>query len=364
MNKSIRISKSFTVGDWIELRQKLSTDSNENWSKAIEVFDDRVSSRFLDPIHKIKKEDVHLGEGFSITALSVILCEFLAAFELGKIYKTDTPDGDLAPHEYSKSSRMFTEFWKTSVFEKKMSSDCKGRFYGDIRCGLVHEARTKGNSVIISDKSDKLPDEHNKGKFYYKQGGEYRFNRDLFLRTLEEYIRDYRKRLSEDSGLKKKFILKFDELAGLDHVWYFIYGSNLLAEKLNTRLRELNITALGEKKVTLKDYCITYNKASVDGTSKANINYEKGNEVHGIAILMLASELPEFGEKFEKGYAICSVWLNYKENDDTTRQFSGLTFISEKLSTERPSEEYVQQIVEGAREKDLPEGYIRKYLLV
>ena len=50
-----RISRHYTVNDWIELSQLLmlnSTDSSA-WEKAFDIFETRIRTRFLDPIKKI-----------------------------------------------------------------------------------------------------------------------------------------------------------------------------------------------------------------------------------------------------------------------------------------------------------------------
>jgi hypothetical protein len=62
MKDSIKISKiildgvpsDFSVGDWKKLRIKLY-QSEANWPVAFEVFENRINSRFLDPIEIIKK---------------------------------------------------------------------------------------------------------------------------------------------------------------------------------------------------------------------------------------------------------------------------------------------------------------------
>jgi hypothetical protein len=107
MNDKIKISKSFTIGDWKELRPQLLY-SNKNWNKAYEIFEDRLKSRFFNPIELIKANGKNEGEGFSITLISVVMLESLAAFEHGKIYKTNKEG--LSPCEYYSGIRLFKLF--------------------------------------------------------------------------------------------------------------------------------------------------------------------------------------------------------------------------------------------------------------
>ena len=87
MNDNTKISKTFTIAKWKELRKKLKINENLSWDEAYIFFHDRVSSRFLEPIEEIKRIGKNKGEGFSIALISVVLLEFLAAFEFGLIYK-------------------------------------------------------------------------------------------------------------------------------------------------------------------------------------------------------------------------------------------------------------------------------------
>lgn len=107
MKISIKISKDFTAANWKELRPQLLY-SNDNWPKANQVFEDRIESRFLNPIEKIKSINKNEGEGFSIALISVVLLEFLAAFELGKIYRIQKEN--IAPHEYYSGIRLLKSF--------------------------------------------------------------------------------------------------------------------------------------------------------------------------------------------------------------------------------------------------------------
>jgi hypothetical protein len=113
MNDSIKIAGTYTISNWNTLRQKLifNWDDQNLWESAYDIyFIKRIETRFLNPIKQIKSIDEKTGEGFSIALISVVLLEFIAAFQLGKIYKynpqtnkTDENRNLTGPHEYNSS---------------------------------------------------------------------------------------------------------------------------------------------------------------------------------------------------------------------------------------------------------------------
>lgn len=358
MKDDIKISRKFTVSDWQKLRKELSIDSNENWEDAIGVFEDRVTSRFLNPIAKIVKDDVQIGEGFSIALISVVLLEFLAAFEQGKIY-VNKRKNELAPSEYGSTSKLLSDFFSSNELINSgfQNRELRDRFYSHIRCGLVHEARTKGVDVIRSDKHSELH-----GLFYFKLDYKVVLNRDELYRRLLGFKADYKKSILDNTkiNVRRKFLMKMDEICEIQHVWYFAYGSNMNIEQLNKRLKEIDTNYYAVEKVELKNYQFVYNKLSKDKTSKANILFKKEAITYGIAVLMDSEKFKLFGEKFEIGYAACEVELNINRDQN----FKGLTFISHNITNVKPSSKYERIILQGAQELGLPENYISEFIRV
>jgi hypothetical protein len=361
MNDKIKISKTFTAGDWKKMRTELLL-SNDKWENAVHIFDDRILSRFFNPIEKIKFEGKNEGEGFSIALISVVLLEFLAAFEFGKIYKTNK-DG-LAPHQYYSGIRLLKSFLSNSnIFKIHFDSNSKIQlFYENIRCGLVLEARTMQNDVIISDSSFKNT---SSSLIYFLCDDERRLNRDLLLQKIKEHILEYKIRIERnDSLVRNKFILKMDDISGLKHVWYFIYGSNLYEEQLVKRLNDINEVYLQKQRCSLNNYHFIYNKKSKDGSSKGNLIKMENCIVQGIAILILENKLDKFIEEWEHGYLKEEVYIqteeNYNKKDRLT--FKAYTCISNKTASSPPSKEYVSMIIKGANENNLPIDYIENKL--
>ena len=118
-----KISKLFKVGDWKDLRSNL-LKSDEKWPEAFKVFEDRIYARFIDPIEIIISNGKNEGEGFTIALISVVLLEFLAAFELGKSYKTSKKG--LSPNEYYSGINLLKSFLsRSSVFKFHFESKTK-----------------------------------------------------------------------------------------------------------------------------------------------------------------------------------------------------------------------------------------------
>jgi hypothetical protein len=77
-------------------------------------------------------------------------------------------------------------------------------FYQDVRCGLLHEARTKGGWYISTAPSS--------GVLISQKGGKITLFRDRLIPALETYFLDYRSRLLVNLGTQEAFIRKFDHL--------------------------------------------------------------------------------------------------------------------------------------------------------
>ena len=366
MKDNTRIAKNRTVDDWKILRKKLKNNDNLSWDEAYIFFHDRISSRFLEPIEKIQRIGKNKGEGFSIALISVVLLEFVAAFELGLIYNYFQDKNNKLPNEYKHSKDLIQDFILNSdIFKTQFASNKSliERFYKDVRCGLVHQARTLDNTSIVYNNSGKNTKHEN---FYFKSETEeeYILNRDLFLKKILEHIDYYRQKilLNQDELARRLFIMKMDEIADLKHVWYFIYGSNLYEPQIIHRLNYFNDFYLKKVRCTLYDYAFVYNKESKDESAKANLIKKIGEKVEGIAILVLEGTLKPFGTRYEDGYKEETVNVKYIGRNNTLMEFKAQTFISSKVTTATPIEEYVAKIVDGAKNNNLPDDYISKYL--
>lgn len=209
---STRIGPSKTVADWLAIRKKVGGSTPEEWEKVFDdFFKDRLDSRYLEPIRILQDRSDCDGEGFSIVAIQCSLIEFLEATRQGRKYRNKTPKAaDRRDDEYYSSKEMFVAFLENhqpfaSIFSGNFATD----FYVNVRCGILHEARTNGGWLIRAcDASASIAD--TSAKILY---------RDDFQRALELYISAYREQVRTDSALQNAFIQKFDDLCSLttDH---------------------------------------------------------------------------------------------------------------------------------------------------
>ncbi|MDB2612605.1 gamma-glutamylcyclotransferase [Flavobacteriaceae bacterium] len=366
-----KISGDFNNVDWIELRENseiikaLTQTDNKvlppKWKKAIEVFENRIQTRFLNPIEKIKYEQLDKGEGFSITLIAVVLMEAMAAFQFGKRYverKANKSYNSISPSEYTSSAGLYRDLFKDSnPLNRNTNSEVRKRFYSYIRCGLVHEARTKGPELIISNTSERNT---NSEKYYYKEGAHYIFNRDIFIDRLKEHFKNYLNKLNQpkEIQLRKNLVFKIDEICNIKHTWYFTYGSNLDEKQMNERLNNLGDFYLLKKLCRIKDYQFIYNKKSKDGSAKANIKKDNGKDVYGIAYLIREDTFYDFMKKYEKGYDVCELEAHYNHD----KCFDVITAVSNKITDKLPNKSYLDKIINGAEEQGIDPDYIKKNL--
>jgi hypothetical protein len=206
-NRSVYIAGSKTADDWRTFRATLATTSDTGmwWRVAFETyFEIRLTLRYLDPIKVLQEHDTYQGEGFSILAIECTLIEFLESTLQGLSYRFRRQgDPPLSPHEYSNSGDLFVTFLSTRPpFATDFNPQLARDFYEGVRCGLLHEAQTKGGWVIWA-KSLGTPTVSASGKIVY---------RDRFHAALLEFIEWYRGALPSDAALQAAFIRKFDSL--------------------------------------------------------------------------------------------------------------------------------------------------------
>lgn len=146
---------------WVNKRQVVrnSYDSTLHWHETIERFKVRVEDFYLNPIERVKDPNKLKGEGFTILTIQCALIEMFAAFKYGKIHKFNKNNTD-PNYTYKRADECFVPFLHTEqIFENHFYIFDNGNkledqpfsaieFYNKVRCGLMHEARTKGKWVI------------------------------------------------------------------------------------------------------------------------------------------------------------------------------------------------------------------------
>lgn len=195
----ISISPKYRKSDW---EKALAED---DWKEMVEIFKDRIESRFLKPIRLITN-DQDIGEfsGFSILALDCLIIETLNQFYHGI---DETKRG---AHEEA-----FWNFFKNSEFFKDhFNRDRASTFYQHYRCGILHQAQTKRKSVVRIDREtmiQSVEDDISIGLIV---------DRVKFHKALEKEISSYMKKLrngeKENSSLRTSFIKKMNLICGIE----------------------------------------------------------------------------------------------------------------------------------------------------
>lgn len=206
----MRIAGKRTDQQWATLKNSLLLEPSPNlWEKAFEqYYRTRINTRYLNPIDSIRRHDTKNGEGFAIVALFCSLLEFLESCERGYNFHFIGGSNDsLKLYEYNErqASSYFKDFLRTrKPFDRLVPSGLIDSFYKDVRCGLLHEARTKGSWYISTAKSN--------GVLISQESGKVTLFRNQLIPALEIYFDDYRSRLLNNTSIQEAFIRKFDFL--------------------------------------------------------------------------------------------------------------------------------------------------------
>lgn len=196
------ISAEKTTEDWKVAREQLVKNSDTKLWKVTcsDYFFKRLFPRYLSPIEILQRNCKSEGEGFAILAVQCSLIEFLESITQGINYRHGK---DCGQYEYNESGGLFVNFLNcrhpfSQVFDQKLARD----FYKSVRCGILHEARTKnGWRVHAGRKGGSMLDRDQ--KIIYRNG---------FQSGLQCYIDWYCKTLPSDKTLQQAFIRKYDNL--------------------------------------------------------------------------------------------------------------------------------------------------------
>ena len=217
----MEIAGKLTIKDWAELEKKLIIDNDENWGLAFHFFEERIRTRYLNPINAILEMDLKTGEGFAVVNLQCSLIETIESFINGWIYHNDGEkkskkgwfknkvSDETYIIEINNNLYIFESFFKNHLNFKGINGN---DFYFNVRCSLLHETQTKNNWKIKKGlKFGKIFKEKDNFKIIY---------RDNFQRDLEKTINLYKTAIIkgqkfnniESKELRENFKAKFNHI--------------------------------------------------------------------------------------------------------------------------------------------------------
>lgn len=217
------------ISQWRKLRPTLNNsyqfDHNPvEWSETIKLFTNRLRRKFFNPVRSLISKNTLNGEGFTIVMVQCAIIESLASFREGKIYSHGPLTGK-PKYMYNNSRDMFTFFLHSAkIFEgnfyqidpklgrKKNVPFDATEFYKNVRCGLVHEARTKGPWHINATKKDAKTET----TFIERDGHKIKILRTVLHYRLIDYLKEYVQELkvisTNGDNLRRLFARKLDHL--------------------------------------------------------------------------------------------------------------------------------------------------------
>jgi len=136
-------------------------------------------------------------------------------------------------------------------------------------------------------------------------------------------------------------------------VWHFAYGSYMNRAQMLSRAG----TILEERNASLPNYEVRFNKKVRGGTAGANIQMASGKTVHGVLYKVEENALRSLDryEGVPEHYRRIEVQVTPEGGQPVPAQIYIASKVEKGL---RPSPSYLQAMLDGAGEHNLPASYI------
>lgn len=225
MKNDINIAGTRNIQDWKDLASQLDVNKIDHWDRAFKFFEERITTRYLNPIHRILEMNLNTGEGFAVVNLQCSLIETIECFYNGWIWDSKKVKNEKEeektvlyyrdnqnPAKYDnrevKNQDIFIKFFRERVPFKDQNINGSD-FYIGVRCALLHETQTKKGWLI--KKGDIA-----ETRFYDKneESGVKIIYRSNFQKAIEEVILIYKEEITQVSNndLKANFKSKFQHI--------------------------------------------------------------------------------------------------------------------------------------------------------
>jgi hypothetical protein len=195
----MKIAGNLTVKDWEDLSKKLDVDNDDLWGNAFNFFEERIKTRYLNPINQILQMDLKTGEGFAVVNLQCSLIETIECFLYGWIYKHPNYFCIKDKSTFRGNQQIFESFFDNrSPFKELKIEGCD--FYKNVRCALLHETQTK-KGWVVKKGNKKIYDT----KIIY---------REAFQAGIEKVLEDYKDIIinKKDKDIRNYLKIKFDHI--------------------------------------------------------------------------------------------------------------------------------------------------------
>lgn len=138
-------------------------------------------------------------------------------------------------------------------------------------------------------------------------------------------------------------------------VWYFAYGSNLLVEQMIERTGAIGHADDPPRIARLSGYRLVFQSLEERGPAFANI-HRSDDEVHGVVYRCSSAHLSIL-DVYESGYERLVISVSDQQGE-VLEAVAYIVNPAQPARFGRPSDEYLDRIVTGARQHGLPEPYI------
>ena len=140
-----------------------------------------------------------------------------------------------------------------------------------------------------------------------------------------------------------------------DLAWYFAYGSNLCLERMARRTGPIRQGDDRPRRAHLPDHRLSFNMHGEDGQVYANI-VRPGEGVYGVVYRCDRAALEKL-DVYEQGYERIRVLVTL-EDGETREAFVYVAKPDRVLDGRYPSAAYLDTVLRGARQHQLPEAYV------
>jgi cation transport regulator ChaC len=348
MDPATELASNFTVERYAPLRDHLvgAALDEKAWAEVISAIRRRVQERFLTPVRELSRfdeqDELPYRPGFAILALDCLLIDTIQSFREGRV-----TTGNVSP------AKSFKTFLSSPRFADFKATD-RGDFFQYVRNGIFHNGETRKNWKIRIDNKRMLDRDGTTETTT--------INRQLFHAAVEQEFHDLISLLeSGDVEVRQNFLRRLDAMSGIPtdplKNFYFAYGSNL-------KDVECLRTATGAQSygvAFLPCYRLAFTKCSTTRRGDAaNIHEDPGSMVWGYVYRVSDGDREALKER-EGGYKkiTVTVHLGPPKSEDYPTPLTAFTFAASATCAQKcgPRSDYLQLLIEGAKERGLPEAY-------